>query len=46
MNSRLAELGDQQAIRDVLARYWRGIDRGDADLVRSTYHPDARDAHG
>ena len=46
MNSRLARLGDQQAIRDVLSRYWRGIDRGDADLVRSTYHPDARDDHG
>lgn len=27
-------------------RYARGIDRLDMDLVRSCYHPDARDRHG
>jgi len=42
----LVRLGHQQAIRDVLARYWRGIDRCDAALVRSTYHADAYDDHG
>ncbi|MCA9512242.1 MAG: nuclear transport factor 2 family protein, partial [Myxococcales bacterium] len=43
---RLARAGDAQAIRDVLARYWRGVDRRDAALVASTYHPDAFDDHG
>jgi ketosteroid isomerase-like protein len=40
------DLLDQQAIRDALIRYTRGIDRMDVDLVRSTYHPDAHDDHG
>ena len=40
------ELLDQQAVRDVLIRYTRGIDRMDPDLVRSCYHPDAYDDHG
>jgi ketosteroid isomerase-like protein len=39
------ELLDQQAIRDVLIRYTRGIDRMDPELVRSCYHPDAYDDH-
>lgn len=39
-------LGDEQAIRDVLARYWRGIDRQDPELVLGTYHPGAYDDHG
>ena len=42
----LAALGHIQAIRDVLARYWRGVDRCDAELVGSTYHPEAYDDHG
>jgi ketosteroid isomerase-like protein len=33
-------------IRDVLMRYARGVDRGDADLIASCYHPDAVDDHG
>ncbi len=37
---------DRQAIRDVVLRYCRGIDRLDLDLVRSCYHPDATDDHG
>lgn len=42
----LQALATQQEIRDVLARYTRGIDRMDVELVRSTYHPDAHDDHG
>ena len=37
---------DELAIRRVLARYCRGIDRMDQDLVRSCYHPDATESHG
>jgi ketosteroid isomerase-like protein len=37
---------DQQAIRDVVLRYCRGIDRLDLELVRDCYHPDATDEHG
>lgn len=36
----------EREIRAVLARYCRGIDRLDLDLVRSCYHPDATDDHG
>lgn len=46
MTLRLDRLADEWAIRDTLARYWRGIDRRDAPLVASTYHPDAYDDHG
>jgi ketosteroid isomerase-like protein len=37
------ELLDKQAIREVVMRYCRGVDRLDADLVASAYHPDATD---
>ena len=37
---------DERAIRRCLHRYCRGIDRCDADLVASAYHPDATDDHG
>lgn len=37
---------DKQAIHEVLLRYCRGIDRLDADLIRSVYHPDGTDNHG
>ena len=37
---------DRQAIRDVVLRYCRGIDRLDLELVRDCYHPDATDEHG
>ncbi|QIX26518.1 nuclear transport factor 2 family protein [Nocardioides sp. JQ2195] len=33
-------------IRDALARYVRGVDRLDAALIRSCYHPDAYEVHG
>jgi hypothetical protein len=42
----LQTLLDKEAIRESVCRYARGVDRGDWDLVRSTYHPDAIDAHG
>lgn len=37
---------DRQAIADCVARYARGIDRADPDLVASCYHEDALDDHG
>jgi len=40
--SGLARLADDLAIRDLLYRYARGIDRRDLDLVRSCFAPDAR----
>jgi hypothetical protein len=42
----LQRLLDVEAIRDVVRRYCRGIDRVDLDLVRDCYHPDATDTHG
>lgn len=42
----VSELWDRLEIRDVVARYARGVDRLDLDLVRSCYHPDAFDDHG
>lgn len=41
----LRQLADQQAIREVVLRYCRGIDRLDLDLVRAAYHPDGVDHH-
>lgn len=40
------EGADRDAIREALARYCRGVDRLDAELLRSAYHPDAVDDHG
>ncbi len=37
----LARLLDERAIRDVLARYCRGLDRMDKDMAYSVWHPDA-----
>ncbi|MDI1288993.1 MAG: nuclear transport factor 2 family protein, partial [bacterium] len=36
----------REAIREVSFRYSRGVDRLDADLMRSAYWPDAVDDHG
>jgi 3-phenylpropionate/cinnamic acid dioxygenase small subunit len=36
----------QHAIRDLLLRYCRGVDRRQYDVVRSCYHDDATDDHG
>ena len=42
----LQELLDKQAVHECVLRYCRGIDRMDAELVRSCYHADATDEHG
>ncbi len=39
-------LMDRLAISDCLMRYSRGVDRLDAELIRSCYHEDAIDDHG
>ena len=36
---------DRSEIYQVMCRYARGVDRGDADIIRSVYHPDAEDDH-
>lgn len=38
---RLQELLDKQDVHEVLARYCRGLDRGDYEMVASAFHPDA-----
>jgi len=42
----LQELLDREAIRDVLVRYCRGVDRLDRELIASVYWPGAEDDHG
>jgi hypothetical protein len=42
----LQTLADREAIREVLARYCRGIDRCDLELLKSVYWPDGTDDHG
>lgn len=37
---------DEEEIRLLLYKYCRGVDRADADLIRSVYHEDAVDDHG
>lgn len=39
-------MSDYEAIRQVALRYSRGVDRLDADLMKSAYWPDATDDHG
>jgi ketosteroid isomerase-like protein len=41
----LSELADRESIRECLCRYARGVDRLDADMIRSAYWPDAIDTH-
>jgi SnoaL-like domain len=43
--ARLRALLDEQAIRNVLMTYCRGVDRCDSDLLRSVYHLDSVDNH-
>jgi hypothetical protein len=44
--TQVRELLDRHAIRDVVHRYARGLDRGDWDLVRLCFTDDATDDHG
>ena len=44
--AQLLAMLDKQAIYEVLVRYCRGADRGDADLIASTYHEGAIEDHG
>jgi hypothetical protein len=44
--STIAVVAAERAIRRRLLDYCRGIDRCDADLVASVYHPDGTDDHG
>ena len=41
----IKQLADREAIRECLYRYARGVDRLDADMLRSAYWPDAIDTH-
>ena len=42
----LKEIADRLAIQDVLYRHCRGVDRADADLLKSAYWPEAEVAYG
>jgi hypothetical protein len=46
MEMQLQRLLDVEAIKEIHARYCRGVDRMDWDIVRTCYHPDAIDDHG
>lgn len=46
MDHELSKLLDKEAIRDVLLRYVRGVDRCDEASIRAAFHPDAADEHG
>lgn len=41
----IGELADREAIRDTFARYSRGVDRVDEDLLCAVYWEDATDNH-
>jgi SnoaL-like domain len=45
LRARLDILESKQAIVELLATYCRAVDRGDVDLLKSVYHPDAIDDH-
>jgi ketosteroid isomerase-like protein len=45
LEARLRRLVDKDEIADVMARYCRGVDRCDVDLIASAFHPDAVDEH-
>lgn len=46
LRAEVRELSDRQAIIDCLHRYARGLDRFDFELLKSSFHEDARDHHG
>jgi hypothetical protein len=45
-DAQLEELYDKQKLHENLMLYARGIDRYDAELIKSTYWPDSTDDHG
>lgn len=45
-DAKIQELLDKQEIAELCARYMRGLDRLDHDLLRSVYHDDATDHRG
>jgi hypothetical protein len=46
MTDHSRELAAREAIRDIVHRYCRGVDRLDPESMRSAYWPDAIDDHG
>jgi hypothetical protein len=40
------EMLDEYALRKLVHRYCRAVDRGDLDTLRDLYHPGAEDSHG
>jgi len=46
LDEEIRELLDREAIRNVLYRYCRAVDRGDYDLMKLCYHADGTDDHG
>ena len=46
LRAEVRALRDRQEIGDVVLRYARGLDRHDAEIYSSVYHPDAIDHHG
>src|ERR1700730_5840778 len=42
---RVLDLVDTHETPEALFRYCRGLDRLDAELINSAYHPDARENH-
>ena len=46
MEAMVREIYDRQAIRMVIERYSRGLDRQDKEILLSCYHRDAIDDHG
>lgn len=46
IDPRIQLLLDKEEIRELTYRFARGVDRRDAELMRSCYHEDAMDFHG
>lgn len=42
----LQQMLDREAIRDLVWRYCRAVDRRDFAALSALYHPDAIDEHG
>lgn len=46
LESKLQQLTDREAIREVIHRYCQAVDRCDLELLKGCYHPDGFDDHG